>query len=303
MEVWRDGGLEARVPLTSLDVIVVSTGAATVSVRLLQQASEHGIPLYVVDSRGRAVSALLPAEPSRSVDGSLWQAMAYLDQDRRLAVARGFVEWKIRGRAWLLKRLSRSWGAGLRESALLLERDARRAANSGLEELLAVEAHAGRIYWEALRSHTPLGGAGFERREPRAGDPWNTALDYLYSLLRGLAHRALILAGLNPYLGFLHALRPGKPSLTLDYMEAYRWLAEWALLKLSARGWAPILTEDGRLAPEARTRLLSAWDSMAERSYPGSNRSVEKTVVGDAWLLRESFRTGEPWAPTRPGRW
>src|SRR5204862_398077 len=60
-------------------------------------------------------------------------------------------------------------------------------------------------------------------REGRgATDPLNAALNYGYGILYAQVERALLLAGLDPYAGFLHADRPGKPSLVLDLIEEFR---------------------------------------------------------------------------------
>src|SRR5438477_161295 len=69
-------------------------------------------------------------------------------------------------------------------------------------------------------SGTALAGPGRETRG--AVDPLNSALNYGYGVLYAQVEQALILAGLDPYAGFLHADRPGKPSLVLDLIEEVR---------------------------------------------------------------------------------
>jgi CRISPR-associated protein Cas1 len=65
--------------------------------------------------------------------------------------------------------------------------------------------------------------AGWEGRTGRgATDPVNAALNYGYGILYGQVERAVVLAGLDPYAGFIHADRPGKPSLVLDLVEEFR---------------------------------------------------------------------------------
>jgi CRISPR-associated protein Cas1 len=60
------------------------------------------------------------------------------------------------------------------------------------------------------------------RRGRGARDPLNAALNYAYGILYGQVERAIVLAGLDPYAGFVHADRPGKPSLVLDLIEEFR---------------------------------------------------------------------------------
>src|SRR5699024_5014539 len=58
------------------------------------------------------------------------------------------------------------------------------------------------------------------RRPPR--DPMNAILSFLYTLVRAESTAALEGVGLDPQVGFLHALRPGRPALALDLMEEFR---------------------------------------------------------------------------------
>ncbi|WP_420708241.1 CRISPR-associated endonuclease Cas1 [Streptomyces sp. NRRL S-1868] len=95
------------------------------------------------------------------------------------------------------------------------------------------------------------------RRPPT--DPVNALLSFTYGLLRGLVHGAAEQVGMDPYIGYLHGIRPGRPSLALDLMEEFRpVLADrFALTLLNCRqlrahhfehltGGAVRLTEDGR---------------------------------------------------------
>ena len=72
------------------------------------------------------------------------------------------------------------------------------------------------------------------RRPPR--DRINCLLSFLYALLRNDCVAALTAAGLDPFVGFLHADRPARPSLALDLMEEFRpWLADRVALTLINR--------------------------------------------------------------------
>jgi CRISPR-associated protein Cas1 len=61
---------------------------------------------------------------------------------------------------------------------------------------------------------------GRTRRPPR--DPTNCILSFLYALVRSECASALEGVGLDPQVGYLHALRPGRPALALDLMEEFR---------------------------------------------------------------------------------
>ena len=85
--------------------------------------------------------------------------------------------------------------------------------------LLNVEGRAAQVYWAGVRHILPADFAWPGRETRGARDPFNMALNYGYGVLYGQVERALVLAGLDAYAGFVHTDRPGKPSLTLDMIE------------------------------------------------------------------------------------
>ena len=87
--------------------------------------------------------------------------------------------------------------------------------------LLNLEGRAGALYWECVQRLLPAGR--FTTREHQgAADDVNSLLNYGYGMLYSQVWSALALAGLEPFAGFLHVDRPGKPSLVLDFIEEFR---------------------------------------------------------------------------------
>jgi len=88
--------------------------------------------------------------------------------------------------------------------------------------LMALEGRAGHAYWEGVAILLE-GHVAFEGREHRgATDAVNAALNYGYGILYSQVWGAILNAGLEPFAGFLHVDRPGKPSLVLDFIEEFR---------------------------------------------------------------------------------
>ena len=79
-------------------------------------------------------------------------------------------------------------------------------------------AQAARLYWKGVSLVIPFQG----RRYPNAPDLANRLLNYGYAVLARAWLRIVLLAGLEPHLGMLHADRQGRPSLVLDLMEPWR---------------------------------------------------------------------------------
>lgn len=105
---------------------------------------------------------------------------------------------------------------------------------------------------------------GRSRRPPL--DNVNALLSFLYSLLAHETRSALETVGLDPYVGFLHRDRPGRPGLALDLMEEFRpYIVDRLVLSLINRkqitGSDFIVKESGGviMKDEARKTVLDAW--------------------------------------------
>ncbi len=95
-----------------------------------------------------------------------------------------------------------------------------------------LEGTAGRIYFETLSQVIPA-TYGFNGRSSRpAKDPFNAFLNYAYGILYSRVERALMLAGVDPYLGFLHRDDYNQLSMVFDFIEPYRTHAETTVFRL-----------------------------------------------------------------------
>lgn len=151
------------------------------------------------------------------------------DEHFCLRLAKGLVDAKIRNCRTLLRR---NWKNAEAPPGLLedLNGDLRRVARApDLQGLLGVEGSAAARYFGAfanlLKDTGPEGNFAFDfktrnRRPPT--DPVNAMLSYAYSLLVRVWHVTLTAVGLDPYLGFYHQPRYGRPALALDLMEPFR---------------------------------------------------------------------------------
>jgi CRISP-associated protein Cas1 len=109
-----------------------------------------------------------------------------------------------------------------------------------IDVIRGIEGEAARNYFEALnllvredlRAVFQLDGR--TRRPPR--DRFNAMLSFLYSMLMNDCRSACEAAGLDPQVGFLHVLRPGRAALALDLMEEFRPFADRLALTLINRG-------------------------------------------------------------------
>lgn len=142
-----------------------------------------------------------------------------------LLLAKRFVEGKIRGACMVLNRGYRDYGDGyLKETSNDMLLSLRGLTNKKtIDEVRGVEGMAANRYFSAftkLIRNSDFPFVDRKKRPPR--DQVNAILSFTYTLLANDCVSALEAVGLDPQVGFLHALRPGKPSLALDIMEEFR---------------------------------------------------------------------------------
>jgi CRISPR-associated protein Cas1 len=92
--------------------------------------------------------------------------------------------------------------------------------------LMTVEGHASDKYFNQIFGLIPELIRPEYRKTFKAFDGINNLWNLSYELLSWKVHHALIKAKLEPYLGFLHSVAEGKPSLICDFMELYRYLVD-----------------------------------------------------------------------------
>ncbi|MDH3692812.1 MAG: CRISPR-associated endonuclease Cas1, partial [Gammaproteobacteria bacterium] len=151
------------------------------------------------------------------------------DERRCLALAKGLVSAKIRNSRTLLRR---NWRGQGKPVALLadLKRDQRQAGRvNSTKELLGIEGAAAARYFGAFANLIKADQGShnlnfdFSRRNRRPPtDPVNALLSFAYAMLVRSWTVILSAVGLDPYRGFYHQPRYGRPALALDMMEPFR---------------------------------------------------------------------------------
>ncbi len=245
-------------------------GPVQISTSVVQGCCEHGIPITYF-SMGGYFYGISRGHALPNVTARIAQFSSAADSVCAVRVARAMIHGKIRNQRTLLQRNHAAPSpAALRAlkwlAATALDADA-------LSALLGIEGSAARIYFENFSgmirasreddtlSQTERYAFDFRarnRRPPR--DPVNAVLSLLYAILAKDCAIACHACGLDPYVGFLHQPRHGKPALALDLMEEFRpILADSATITLFnnrmvdqscfvTAGRAVVLTPAGRKA-------------------------------------------------------
>ncbi len=144
------------------------------------------------------------------------------DEVRSLSIARKIISGKIENCRILLRRNDPEVPAEVLESLERLTGQAEGA--SRMQSLLGFEGAAAEVYFarfgSMLKSSQDFSFQNRNKRPPR--DPVNTVLSYLYGILAKELFSTVLAAGFDPYLGFYHQPRYGRPALALDMMEEFR---------------------------------------------------------------------------------
>ena len=314
VEVNRETRL--RVPLHHLSA-VVCFGHINLSAPLMHLLADRGIALVLLDDNGR-FKARLEGAVSGNVLLRQAQFQRVADPAFTLDMARASVAGKLKNTRQVLQRGAREAKAEDEANALARLADNLAASlralpgEDSLDGVRGIEGEAARRYFSGLNllvradQRAAFAMDGRTRRPPR--DRLNALLSFLYAMWMNDCRSALEAAGLDPQVGFLHALRPGRASLALDLMEEFRPWADRLALTLINRGQLKahdfVLREGGAVAlqPDARKAVVVAYQERKKDdiNHPLLAQSVPLGLVPlvQARLLARAMRDdGAPYVP------
>ena len=244
-----------------LDVSSVSIfGNAQVTAQATRELLERGIPICHF-TYGGWLKGVTWGMAHKNVELRMHQFRVASDQPASLAIAKEMVTAKLRNSRVMLRRNHPQ------PSATALEEIKRLTAmvetTDSFGTLLGIEGAAARVYFAHFGGMIKAGISAFDfrtrnRRPPK--DPVNAVLSFLYSMLMRQAMVSAMAVGFDPYMGFYHQPKYGRPALALDLAEEFRPLiADSAALTLFnnaelkekdfiRRAGAVSLTQDGRKA-------------------------------------------------------
>lgn len=204
---------------------LVLLGNVTLTPAALDLLVRHGVDTVFLTHHGRYRGRLV-GQGSTHVHLRLAQYAMSQDPERVVSVARQVVTGKITNQRNLLLRHARRHGQTDRlraaRSALALLRDRVPDANE-LDAVRGLEGAAAAAYFRAFGDLLRVDGFAFPGRNRRPPmDPVNALLSFGYTLLSNVVEAAVLVVGLDPFLGTLHAATTGRPSLVCDLVEELR---------------------------------------------------------------------------------
>lgn len=202
---------------------ILITSKASISSGAVQLAMEKQIDIVYLDWHGRPYARTYPCKLGGTTLTRRRQASKYLSKEVAEMV-KAMISAKVSNQVALLKSLAKTRKSNEFENYIRkIKANATKLDEiyGNIEEIrgviLGIEGYCSTQYWTALTTILP-----FDGREQEAKDIVNAMINYGYGILYSEIEKACIIAGLDPYLGFLHTDRYGKPSTVLDMIEEFR---------------------------------------------------------------------------------
>ena len=258
-----------RIPSINIEGIV-TFGYMGASPGVMKLCSDSGISLAFLSPNGRFISRIQGA-----VRGNVFLRKSQYslsdDEERSLHIAKLIIAAKIHNYRTILRRYIRDYGEcqPVENAAKMLEINKQHAYFSVLSHLILNQ-----------KESFPFNGR--TRRPPK--DAVNAMLSLAYTLITNDITSALETVGLDPYVGVLHTLRPGRTSLALDILEEFRaYLGDRFVISLINKRQITskdflyqaengvVLTENGRKV------FLTAWQNRKRETliHPYLNEKIE----------------------------
>lgn len=310
--VKEKGEVVAEIPFHDVEQVTIMTTGASLSADMIRQCAEHGIQINFLSSSGDPYAKVLSPGLSGTVATRRQQMIAY--QDRRgVELSKALVEGKLRNQVNVLKYFAkyrksadRKAHDGLYEAAGEIDgirNGLAKVDGQKIDEvrgtLLSAEGRAANLYWEQV-GLIVADKVAFGGREHRgAQDPVNSLLNYGYGMLYHQITSAVILAGLDPFAGFLHVDRPGKMSLVLDFIEEFRpVVVDRLVIAQLGKGTIPKMVE-GKLDDQDRRdfaqRVLERLED--QEQYEGKRHKLKSIIQMQARHMATFLRDEGKYRP------
>lgn len=265
-----------------VESLVIATGVH-LSSNLVHLAAEHNIDIVFLDKSGHPTARVWQTKLGSTAAIRRRQLEA-ADTAEALGFVRGWIGKKINNQLEFLRELEHrrpeSKESFVSPLATLAQCADKVAACAGTVDeqrstLMGLEGAAGRAYFACLGQLMPEEYRFTGRSRQPATDAFNAMLNYAYGVLYSLVERALILAGLDPFVGFLHTDNYNKRSLVFDMIEPFRILGDRTTVLIftgrrAKREFFREIPGGIELSPEGRPALMESFNKRLDRTvrYP-----------------------------------
>ena len=271
---------------------IVCFGFKPLTPALMAFCAENNVGISYLSETGRFLARVYGAQKGNVLLRKAQYAIAD-NELRSLAIARPIVAAKVANYRSLLLRHQRNHPNDCPDTVVLAStkmghRLAPIQRAESLDELRGHEGECATIYFGVLSSLITAQREDFvfsQRSKRPPLDPANALLSFLYAILANDVRSALETTGLDPQVGFLHQLRPGRPSLALDLMEEFRaYLGDRIMLNLinlrqvTKKDFEIRESGEVRMSDEARKTVITAYQKRKQEEITHPFLGEEMTI-------------------------
>ena len=304
--VEKDGKVLLEVPALKVERILIY-GNIQLTTPAMVFLLERGIDTSFLSIYGRFRGRLAP-KISKNVLLRVAQFEKSNDEKFKTELARRILRGKIKNTRMVLTKYASnhpevnftSYIVELERHIMSLERKEK------VSTLLGVEGQASAVYFTAFPKmiRSDLGFVIRSRRPPK--DPVNSLLSFCYTLLTNEIDSLLCAVGFDSYIGYLHGINYGRPSLALDMVEEFRHLAERFTLFLINNGVIKVedfekKDEGFYLKERARREFFTQYEKRMLKKfyYPELERNVSYREIfrHQVYKLARTIQEGGEYKP------
>jgi len=268
---------------------IIITTAATMSTDAIQLAVENNVDIIFLDKYGNPFGRVWHAKMGSTAQIRRKQLEA-AEQQLGLNIALGWIRRKFDNQEDLLERarkrrtrLSSELTNGINQLKTARQQldGLKGSLGDKRNTILGIEGSAGRVYWKTVNCLLPEKYRFSGRSRNPARDEFNCLLNYAYGVLYSTVERGCILAGLDPFVGFVHTDNYNKKSLVFDLIENYRvWADETVIGLFAARKVKQSMfdeLENGlTLNQDGKTVLMTRFSEFLAQGLRHKGRNVKR---------------------------
>jgi CRISPR-associated protein Cas1 len=296
----KDGVVQKFPPIAASKVkSIVFTNNAALSTEAVALAIKHNIDIIFTESSGQPLGRIWHCKLGSTTKIRKRQLQASLGE-LGVKYTKQWLATKLENQIEFIKDLKKHRAQHYdylnekiqRLEALLLSITSLEAnqVSEIADTLRGLEGTAGRLYFETLSYVLPKEYQFAGRSSRPAQDAFNAFLNYAYGILYGKVEKSLIIAGLDPYLGFLHRDDYNQLSLVYDFIEPYRIYADTTVFRLFSakkvnQSHTDKITKGFSLNKEGKILLVEAFNRWMDEDtirYRGRNQTRSNAIQWDA---------------------
>lgn len=310
--VKKDNEIIKEKPLFKLNRVVIISRGVSLSTDAIEECMKRGIQIDFLNFKNEPYAKISSPFLQGTVKTRRFQLTSFNNR-KGLELARSFVLGKMNNQVNLIKYMSKyrkkrdpdlynRMCKKIEEMEVLVS-NVEEISGSNIDqvrqEIMTKEAHCAKKYWKTIKEILPE-EVSFPGRETQgATDLVNSMLNYGYAILYSRVQGAIILAGLDPFAGFMHVDRSGRASLVLDFMEEFRQqVVDKTVFGMVNRG-TKLEVEDEWLTDDTKDKLIKKIKKKfnSYQKYEGKKEKIRTIIQRQARHIATHVRGERNYSP------